>query len=361
MDTPTEFERRYVIFLFYICLVNLNLTNMSASLKDIAEKLGISKTTVSWVLSGQGDKRNISIETQEIVRACAKELNYSLNGLARSLNLGYTKTIGLILPSISDLFYANIANIVEFEANAAGYSLMIASSKYNDHKEEELINLFAEKKVDGIILAPMKSTQDSQRYLKFNKVPLVFIDRDYHDLDISAVIIDNVETSLTLVDRLINEDGCRRIALVTCDPHILTMDTRRRGYETAMRENNIKIDPSLNISVPIASYKDVLPGALERFFSENHDVDGFFFTTHILLEETIKFFQSKGIDLGKYKFASMRTNAFLEFLVPHLRIANFPEDEMGKTAVKILLNHIESKRQGIEWEDCSITLDCDFT
>ena len=128
-----------------------------------------------------------------------------------------------------------------------------------------------------------------------------------------------------------------------------------------MRENNITIDPSLNISVPIASYKDELPEALERFFSENHDVDGFFFTTHILLEETIKFFQSKGINLGKYKFASMRTNAFLEFLVPHLRIANFPEDEMGKTAVKILLNHIESKRQGIEWEDCSITLDCDFT
>lgn len=347
---------------YHISLLYLldKVINMSASLKDIASKLGISKTTVSWVLSGQGEKRNISTETQEKVRACAKELNYSLNGLARSLNLGYTKTIGLILPSISDLFFANIANCVEFDANAAGYSLMIASSKYNDQKEEELINLFAEKQVDGIILAPMKPTQDSQKYLKFNKVPLVFIDRNYPDLDISAVTIDNVGTSRTLVDNIIKQDGCRRIALVTCDSHILTMDDRRRGYESALKANNIAIDPSLNISVPIALYKEELPGALEKFFSEAHDVDSFFFTTHILLEETVKFFQAKGIELGKYKMASMRTNAFLEFLVPHLRVADFPENEMGKKAVEILLNHIEAKRNGTEWEDQSITLNCNF-
>lgn len=335
---------------------------MGVSLKDIAAKLGISKTTVSWVLSGQGDKRNISAETQEKVRACAKELNYSLNGLARSLNLGYTKTLGLILPSISDLFFANIANIVELVANAAGYSLMIASSKYNAKKEEELINLFVEKQVDGIILAPMKLTQDSKEYLKFNKVPLVFIDRDYEDLDISSIVIDNVGTSHTLVDRLIRQDGCRKVAIVTCDPHMLTMDSRRIGYEAAIRENGIEVDPSLSISVPIASYKDMLPGALEKFFSKVHNVDGFFFTTHILLEETIKFFQSKGIDLNKYKMASMRTNAFLEFLVPHLRVANFPEEEMGKQAVEILLNHIEANRQGqgAHWENLSIVMNCDF-
>lgn len=333
---------------------------MGVSLKDIAAKLGISKTTVSWVLSGQGEKRNISLETQEKVMNCAKEMNYSPNGLARSLNLGYTKTIGLILPSISDLFYANIANRIGLVANTAGYSLMIASSKYNADKEAELINLFVEKQVDGIILAPMKLTSDSQRYHDFNKIPLVFIDRNYDDLDISSVVIDNIGTSRTLVDRLIKQDGSRRVALVTCDPHMLTMDSRRIGYETALQENKIDIDHSLNISVPIASYKDDLPKALEKFFVEDHDVDGFFFTTHILLEETIKFFQSKGIDANKYKLASMRTNAFLEFIVPHLRVANFPENEMGETAVDILLDHIEANRRGEEWQNRSVVLNCSF-
>ena len=333
---------------------------MSVSLKDIAAKLGISKTTVSWVLSGQGDKRNISAETQEKVRACAKELNYSLNGLARSLNLGYTKTIGLIIPSISDMFYANIANRVEIVANAAGYSLMIASSKYNAQKEEELINLFVEKQVDGIILAPMKQTQESNEYLKFNRVPLVFIDRDYPDLDISSVVIDNVNASRTLVDSMIRQDGCRRVALITCDPDTLTLDSRRLGYETALRESNIEIDNSLCLSVPIASYRDELPNALENFMSVTSDVDGFFFSTHILLEETVKFFYANGIDVSKYKFASMRTNAFLEFIVPNLRVADFPENEMGKTAVEILLEHIEDNRQGEEWENQSVVLNCTF-
>lgn len=333
---------------------------MGVSLKDIATKLGISKTTVSWVLSGQGDTRNISAETQEKVKACAKEMNYSLNGLARSLNLGYTKTIGLILPSISDMFYANIANKVETVANAAGYSLMIASSKYNAKKEEELINLFVEKQVDGIILAPMKPTQDSHKYLQFNKMPLVFIDRKYPDLDISSVTIDNVGTSRTLVDNMIKEDGCRRVALITCNHDILTMESRRIGYETALKENNIEIDPSLYLSVPIASYKENLPDALQNFFSTAHDVDGLFFSTHILLEETIKFIHTKKIDANKYKLASMRTNQFLEFMVPHLRVADFPENEMGKTAVEILLSHIEDRRQGEEWENQSVVFNCNF-
>ena len=333
---------------------------MSASLKDIAAKLGISKTTVSWVLSGQGDKRNISVETQEKVRACAKELNYSLNGLARSLNLGYTKTIGLILPSISDSFYANIANRVGLVANASGYSLMIASSKYNAKKETELIRLFVEKQVDGIILAPMKLTQDSHEYLQFNKTPIVFIDRNYSDLDTSYVIIDNTDTSRTLVNSLIRQDGCRRVAIITCDPHMLTMDSRRMGYEAALQENGIAIDPSLYLTVPIASYREELPDALESFLSSAHDIDGFFFTTHILFEETVKFFYAKGIDIGRYKLASMRTNPFLEFMIPHLRVAHFPEKEMGKKAVEILLGHIDARQQGELLESKSVILNCNI-
>lgn len=71
---------------------------MGVSLKDIAEKLNLSKTTVSWVLSGQGNKKGISAETQNRVFACARELAYEPNLLARSLNTGISKTIGLILP-----------------------------------------------------------------------------------------------------------------------------------------------------------------------------------------------------------------------------------------------------------------------
>ena len=115
---------------------------MGASLKDIACKLNLSKTTVSWVLSGQGDKKGISAETQSRVLACARSLAYEPNLLARSLNTGVSKTIGLILPSISDTFFAHIADRIESEAEREGYSLMIAGSNSETERENALIRLF---------------------------------------------------------------------------------------------------------------------------------------------------------------------------------------------------------------------------
>ena len=127
---------------------------MGASLKDIACKLNLSKTTVSWVLSRQGDKKGISAKTQSRVLACARSLAYEPNLLARSLNTGVSKTIGLILPSISDTFFAHIADRIESEAEQEGYSLMIAGSNSETERENALIRLFRSKKVDGIIIAP---------------------------------------------------------------------------------------------------------------------------------------------------------------------------------------------------------------
>lgn len=75
---------------------------MKTSLKDIAETLKLSKTTISWVLSGKGDEKGISLATQEKVFQCAKQLNYQPNLLARSLNTGISGTIGLIIPDITD-------------------------------------------------------------------------------------------------------------------------------------------------------------------------------------------------------------------------------------------------------------------
>jgi hypothetical protein len=127
---------------------------------------------------------------------------------------------------------------------------------------------------------------------------------------------------------------------------------------TAINNVHSEYMPSLFVGDVDPAVK--LPEALEKFISSNDDVDGFFFTTHILLEETIKFFCTKGIDIGRYKMASMRTNPFLEFMVPYLRVAHFPENEMGKKAVEILLNHIESRQKGEPWRNQEVTLNCSF-
>ena len=208
---------------------------MGASLKDIACKLNLSKTTVSWVLSGQGDKKGISAETQSRVLACARSLAYEPNLLARSLNTGVSKTIGLILPSISDTFFAHIADRIESEAEREGYSLMIAGSNSETERENALIRLFRSKKVDGIIIAPADASGCEVGRLAESGCPVVLFDRCLAKTDAGCVVIDNEAGSHALVRHLAAR-GFRKIAIITTFPHLPTMELRHRGYLRALAE-----------------------------------------------------------------------------------------------------------------------------
>ena len=217
---------------------------MKTSLKDIAEELRLSKTTVSWVLSGRGNERGISQATQDRVKQCARRMNYQPNLLARSLNTGVSSTIGLILPSISDSFYSQVAREVEMEAERHGYSLMICSSESEGERENRMIRMFRAKQVDGIILAPTKISKTEIRQLVDDAFPLVVFDRYFSELKTHYIIIDNEQSSYRLVSHLI-ERGARRIAIVTTNPHLTTMDQRRAGYARALTEAGLPVDPDL--------------------------------------------------------------------------------------------------------------------
>lgn len=228
---------------------------MGASLKDIACKLNLSKTTVSWVLSGQGDKKGISAETQSRVLACARSLAYEPNLLARSLNTGVSKTIGLILPSISDTFFAHIADRIESEAEREGYSLMIAGSNSETERENALIRLFRSKKVDGIIIAPADASGCEVGRLAESGCPVVLFDRCLAKTDAGCVVIDNEAGSHALVRHLAAR-GFRKIAIITTFPHLPTMELRHRGYLRALAEAGLHADPrgsgSLTCTVQVA-------------------------------------------------------------------------------------------------------------
>ena len=261
---------------------------MGTSLKDIAETLNLSKTTVSWVLSGRADEKGISAATQQRVSRCAQRLNYRPNLLARSLNTGESGMIGLILPSISDSFYSQVAREVEMEVEEHGYSLMICSSESEPERENRMIRLFRAKQVDGLIIAPTVRSGEEIRRLVDESFPFVVFDRRFPKLDTHCVLIDNERSSYALVRRL-TEDGFRRIAVITTNPHLETMDARRAGYGRALADSGIAFDESLYGEVEFAGYERNLPGVLDRIFARDEGVDGFFFTTHILALEAFRY------------------------------------------------------------------------
>jgi LacI family transcriptional regulator len=311
-------------------------------MKDIANALNVSKTTVSWVLAGQGDRRKISLSTQEKILAYAKKVNYQPNLLARSLTNGSSYTLGLVIPSINDEFYAHIAREVEVEAEKYNYSLTFCSSEADSERESKLIRMLKSKRVDGLIIAPTKHSREELDIMIEEKYPFVLIDRYFPELDTNYVILDNKESSRRLVDRLVGE-GRKKIAIITSDTHLLVMNLRRDGYRRALSEAGLPVIPALYGEVKRSEYETDIIRVLENIFREIPEVDGFYFATHYLAMEALRYFYRHEIDITeKIGLACLHTMPSFEILAPKMHIAEQPVREIGQQAVRILVNELES-------------------
>ena len=313
------------------------------SLKHIAKELNLSTTTISWVLSGQAKQKGITEETARKVMEYAKRINYQPNQIARSLNTGETKTIGLILPSISDSFYSEVAREIEARAHECGYTLMISSSEADIDREDDIIRSFMAKQVDGIIVAPTKRSKILIQNLIDTSYPLITIDRYFPDLDASYIIINNRDSSYMLTKHLVNR-GCKKIAILTTNPHLITMGQRREGFEDALRESGIAVNNNLYGEVNYKGYEKNIFKVLDNMFESEPNIEAFFFTTHILALEAFQYFNEKGIK-PNFEFACIHEAPVFKILAPRINVARMPIEEIGKSAVNMLIERIDFIKQ----------------
>ena len=313
------------------------------SIKDIAKAVGVSNGAVSAALNGREKDGYISEALAKTIRKKAHEMNYKPNNLARGLRMGKTNIIGLILPSISDLFYSQIARIIEIEAEKLGYSLMICSSESDKEKEERVIRTLKSKQVDGIIIAPTKKSKAEIEILIKEEYPVVTFDRFFPDLPLNSIIIDNEESSYKLVRHLINQ-GRKNIAILTTNPHLTTMDMRFRGYKKAMEEAGMPMHPDLYGLVEYINYEENLCNVLDTILKKAPDVDGFFFTTHILALETLCYFSDHNISVNQFGMACIHEVPTFKVMAPTMHIARMPVEDIGANCVKILHENIENNR-----------------
>lgn len=316
---------------------------MGVLLKDVAKALNLSKATVSWILSGKGAERGFSESTIRLVKESAARMGYSPNLLARSLSVGSTHVIALIIPAIDDTFYSQMAQAVEKQAHKRGYTLIISSSESNAEKESRLIRALRDHQVDGLIIAPSKGESSVICSMIRDRFPFVFIDRYYPELETNYVIVNNEESSREVVSRLIAA-GCRRIALLTTDTHLLVMGRRIKGYSQALESAGIGVDPALCVEVNRGNYCEAIVGELDALFKRCPDVDGFFFSTHYLALETMRYFIDRKIDYHtRFRFGCFHTTTALDILAPEMLVTLMPIDQMGAMAVDVLLENIREK------------------
>ena len=316
---------------------------MKVSLKDIAQALNLSKATISWILSGQGEAKGFSEATIKRVKEYADSVNYRPNQVARSLSLGTSNTLGLIIPFIGDTFYAQLAQAVETEAARNNYALFVCSSEGDGAKEYKLIQMLKSKQVDGIIVAPTKVSRKGIDILTKDSLPFVLVDRYYPNVPTNYVIVNNSQSSYDLVYH-IGKKGAKKIVLLTTDVHLYVMKQRIEGYRKALRDLNLSNDLSLEIFVDRQNYRVDIVDKLDYLFSELPDVDGFFFSTHYLALEAIRYFIERNIDYkNKFQMGSFHEMTSLDILAPRMSISRMPIHGMGVESVKILLENIQDK------------------
>lgn len=329
------------------------------SLRSIAEELNLSKTTVSWILSGQGPTKGFNENTIKRVNDYAKVVNYRPNQLARSLSLGKSHSIGLIVPYIRDTFYAQMIECIENEISKNNYFLTICCSQGNPKKELELINILKSKQVDGIIIATTDTSGAVVSTLESFDLPFVLIDRYFKNLKTNYVVLNNKLAAQKLVDELVALHKSK-IALVVSDTYLTAIKDRIDGYKCGLKEAALPFDDASIVVVNRANYKEETQAQLTSYLQKNPDVDAFLFATHYLAFEAIKYFIKNKIEYKtNYQLACFHQTQALDLLAPGMIVAQMPLEEMCTEAVHILIEAIteeEYKEKQVVFEATILSL-----
>jgi len=206
-------------------------------MRDVAERAGVSVTTVSHVINGT---RHVSDELRNRVLEAMQALAYQPNALARSLRRNESCTIGMILPDAMNPYFAEIARSIEDTSFSEDYSVIICNSDGNLAKELNYINVLMEKRVDGIIFVAAGMSAEHIRMLQDKRMPVVVVDRDSPGVMVDSVQINNAAGGWLATSHLI-ELGHTHIACIAGPSDVTPSGERVDGYRRALHEAGLPI------------------------------------------------------------------------------------------------------------------------
>lgn len=202
------------------------------TMDDVARIAGVSGSTVSHVLNGT---RVVNERTRSRVLEAIESTGYRRNGLARSLAMQRTQTLGLAISVLSNPYFGSLVNTIEKVASAAGYTIVLADTHDDPEREAQTVNTLLDRQVDGLILAPSSSSGDRNDVLdmvRASETPLVLIDR-FQEFPCDQYAPENFEPVRLLACHLL-ELGHRRIAAITGTRGLSTTIERTAGFLAAM-------------------------------------------------------------------------------------------------------------------------------
>ncbi|SET61060.1 LacI family DNA-binding transcriptional regulator [Paenibacillus sp. NFR01] len=299
------------------------------SIKDVANLAGVAVGTVSRVINNSGA---VKPGTRRKVEAAIQELNYFPNEVARNFKMQKSKMVALLLPSIWNPFFSELAYYIEDELDREGYKLMLCNSGGKPEKELYYLDMLRQNKVAGIVGITYNDIENNVS----NDIPIVSIDRHFNK-KITCVTSDNYEGGRLALRELVKA-GARKPAFLGSVTSVFseTMN-RRRGF----------IDEAEALGIDYAIYEKPDPivdddAYFNEFLSTHGDRDGIFAITDMLAANYIERARKQGIrvpeDVKVIGYDGIQDNPFFH---PILSTIRQPVEEMARTTIRLLFNKID--------------------
>jgi LacI family transcriptional regulator len=330
-----------------ICYFCLNVKAKMAhktSLKDIANKVGVSASLVSYVLNNKDKENRVGIETAKKIRKVAKELNYFPNLNARSLKTNISHTIGLIVADISNPFFSSLARTIEDEAYAHNYTVIFGSSDENQDKFKKVLDFLSTHQVDGFIVASPEFSREIVFGIKKSNVPLVLIDRYFDGMDVNTVRVDNFKASFEATNYLL-EKRHKRIGAIVYESTLLHYQDRCNGYLEAMKQAGIVDGTQFLKKVNHQSLSGEIQESVRKLIFEDQ-VTAIYFAANTIATEGLKQIRNLGKKIqDEIDVVAFDENLIYQFLDVKIPFISQPIKQMGQEAVRILIDQIEKNNR----------------
>ena len=305
-------------------------------MRDVAERAGVSVTTVSHVINGT---RHVSDELRNRVLEAMQALAYQPNALARSLRRNESCTIGMILPDAMNPYFAEIARSIEDTSFSEDYSVIICNSDGNLAKELNYINVLMEKRVDGIIFVAAGMSAEHIRMLQDKRMPVVVVDRDSPGVMVDSVQINNAAGGWLATSHLI-ELGHTHIACIAGPSDVTPSGERVDGYRRALHEAGLPIlaENIVRGDFHAASGYQITKELLAR----DKRPTAIFACNDLMAIGALRAAKAMGFrvpeDISVVGFDDIYLAAYSN---PPLTTVRQPKYEMGQLATKLLLERIQ--------------------
>jgi LacI family transcriptional regulator len=317
---------------------------MTITIKDVANRAGVSLSTVSLVLN---NKKNVSEKTRLCVLETIKQLNFHPSRMARGLASRKSGNIGFILTedhfSRAEPFYTKVFLGTEFEARKHHYYVLLTTIGKDFRKDHDIPRFLLERNVDGIILAGWVPYGLIET-VREKKIPFVFVDFVPKSGSFYAVLIDNVDGAYLAVHHLI-EKGHRRIAFIAGDMEHPSLKERFAGYKKALENAHIPFDPFLvSADEPYTAIQNGYNASC-RLLSENISFSAIFAGNDAIAQGCLRCLREKQIAVPEavaiVGFDDIESDIEIE---PHLTSVRVEKEELGAVATRRLIEMIDKGR-----------------